>query len=230
MVDVSVCMAAYNEEDNILEAVEEMVATMDSFSGSYEIVIIDDGSTDNTPALADQLAHRFAHVRVIHHPTNLGLGGYYRTAFAESRGWATTFFPTDGQFPTDIVPTFFQRLHELDLLCSYITKVNEGPMRQLVTVCERLIYRLLFGPLPRMQGIMMVRTEALRQLTFRSQGRDWTILFELLVLGTRAGWRIDSVPIDYYPRRSGHSKVMNFRTALLNLLGILRLWWILLRP
>src|SRR5262249_26041249 len=100
---LSVCVFAWNEVETLEEVVRELAESLGRVGWAYEIVIIDDGSTDGTSELADRLARDVAAVRVVHHGTNSGLGGVYRTGFAEARGRFLTFYPGDGQFPGSIV-------------------------------------------------------------------------------------------------------------------------------
>ena len=84
--DISVMVMAYNEVGNLEPVVRELVRELHLLARPWELVIIDDGSTDGTAALADALAAGISGVRVLHHETNQGLGGVYRTGFAGARG------------------------------------------------------------------------------------------------------------------------------------------------
>src|SRR4051794_3151600 len=123
---VSVVILAYNEVSNLGPAVEEMLVELKGLGRSWEFLIVDDGSTDGTGALADQLAAAEPHMRVIHHGTNLGLGGGYRTGFREARGDWLTFFPADGQFPADIVSLFVSRSDDADMVLGYLPERKHG--------------------------------------------------------------------------------------------------------
>ena len=79
---------------------------------------------------------------------------------------------------------------------------------------ERVLYRLLFGSLPRFQGVLMFRRSLLDTLPLTSTGRAWTVLMELILRTHRAGYRMLSVPTELRPRMSGESKVNNVRTVV----------------
>ena len=104
--ELTVCVLAFNEADNLAATVRELHAALTGLRRTFELILINDGSTDGTPAVAAKLVAELAAVRVVHHPVNRGLGGVYRTGFAEARGEFVTFFPADGQFPPDILAQF----------------------------------------------------------------------------------------------------------------------------
>ena len=117
---LSVAVLAYNEHDNLPIALEELLRELATCGVSWELLIIDDGSTDGTGQLADQLAGDRPGVRVLHHPQNLGLGGGYRTGFREARGEWLTFFPADAQFPASIIGTFLRASRDADMVLGYL--------------------------------------------------------------------------------------------------------------
>lgn len=222
---VSVVVMAYNEAESLESVVREIHAALERLGTPREVVIVDDGSTDGTVAVAEQLARALDAVRVVRHPRNRGLGGVYRTGFAEARQPLLTFFPADGQFPSVILGQFLPLMADHDLVLGYI---QEGPgtlWADLLARTERLLYRLLFGRLPRFQGVFMVRRVVLPQVPLKSEGRGWAVVMEMIIRVVRAGYRVESVPTAFRPRRAGTSKVRNLRTIVSNtaqLIGLVR--------
>ena len=190
---------AYNEAATLAATVGEIAAAVPD----ADILVIDDGSTDDTAAVTANLTN----VRIIRFPTNRGLGAVYRTGFAEATD-LLTFWPADGQFPASIISDFLPRMADVDLILGTIAA------QSTLSTIERMIYRVLFGPMPSFQGVMMARVQKLRKLTLTSEGRGWTIVMELVIRAQRAGWRIVSVPTPFRPRQHGRSKVRNLRTIL----------------
>lgn len=220
---VSVFVMAFNEAANLPATCHELHTVLFSLSQPFELVIVDDGSSDETARIADELAHKLPHVRVIHHAKNEGLGGVYRTGFSEARGTYLTFFPADGQFPADIIPQFLKLMSDCDLVLGYLPR-REGPrLGKLLSALERLCYRLLFGRLPRFQGVLMMRRAILRMIPLRSTGRSWVVLMEFIIRAARQGYRIRSAPTCLRPRLSGESKVNNLRTILAHLRELYKL-------
>lgn len=214
---------AFNEAASLAVVVLEIVSVLDKAGQPFEIVIVDDGSTDGTGAIADQLAKEIPHVRVIHHETNRGLGGVYRSGFAQARGDYVTFFPADGQFPAEIIEQFLPLMEDVDMVLGYLPERKGSLVARGLSAVERALYRLLLGPLPKFQGVLMFRRALLDELMLKSSGRGWAVLMELIIRASRRGYRIVSVPTQVRPRISGRSKVNNLPTIWANLQQLITL-------
>jgi len=215
--DLSVVLMTYNEAESLAGTVAELRAVFEQLEARCELLIVDDGSTDGSAALADQLAARCPGSRVIHHGSNLGLGGVYRTGFAEARGTFLSFFPADGQFPAGILVDFFSLAEHADLVLGYLPRSRWNLAAQVLSLAERVLYRVLLGPMPRFQGVFMLRRSLLEALGLATTGRGWGILMEMILRTGDGGFRIIERPTGYRPRRAGRSKVTNPRVALENL-------------
>ena len=215
---VTVVIMAYNEVANLEAVMREIFDALHSLGSPCEILIVDDGSTDGTGELADRLATTTASTRVVHHRPNKGLGGVYRSGFTEARGTYVTFFPADGQFPASIIADFVQRMPELDMVLGYLPDRKVTALGAVLSWGERVLYRVMFGPMPLFQGVLMFRRKLLDASSMRleSQGRGWAVLMEFILRVSRAGHRITSVPTAFRPRMSGLSKVNNWRTIQAN--------------
>jgi len=214
---------AYNEVASLEGVAREIQAALLRIGRPHEIVIVDDGSRDGTGALADRLSLEVPGLRAVHHDPNQGLGGVYRTGFKQAHLELVTFFPADGQFSATIIEQFVPLSADCDFVLGYLPERARSPLARFLSGAERLLYRGLFGPLPRFQGILMFRRAVLDRLTLRSDGRGWAVLMELLIRASRAGLRMRSVPIELRPRSSGVSKVQNLRTIVSNLRQVLAL-------
>jgi dolichol-phosphate mannosyltransferase len=219
---LTVVVMAFNEAASLEAVAAEIRAALDRLGAPAEILIVDDGSTDGTGAIADGLANVLRDVRVVHHAPNGGLGAVYRTGFAQARGELLTFFPADGQFPAAILESFVPAMEGHDMVLGYVPR-RDSRVGRLLSGAERIAYRLLLGPMPRFQGVFMVRRAALARVPLRSEGRGWAIVMELMARAARAGWRMKSLPTEIRPRRSGASKVQNARTIWSNLLQVIAL-------
>lgn len=214
---------AWNEAASVAAVAHELHAELQRLGERFEILIIDDGSTDGTGAIADELAATLPGLRVHHHEANRGLGGVYRTGFAQARGELISFFPADGQFPASILASYLPAMADTDMILGVLPEREDGPAAKLLSFGERALLRVLFGDFPRFQGILMFRTELLRSTWLVSQGRGWTVLMELILRQARAGARIKNVTITMRPRASGASKVNNLRSIVSNLRQVLAL-------
>jgi glycosyltransferase involved in cell wall biosynthesis len=220
---ISVVIMAYDEVASLEGVAREIHATLIRVGSPHEIVIVDDGSSDGTGEAADRLSRELPGLRVVHHQPNQGLGGVYRTGFREARRELVTFFPADGQFSAGIIEQFAPLCAECDFVLGYLPEQSRSPQARFLSWAERVLYLILFGPLPRFQGILMFRRAVLDRLTLGSEGRGWAVLMELLIRASRAGHRMCSVPIELRPRLIGTSKVQNLRTIVSNLRQVLAL-------
>jgi glycosyltransferase involved in cell wall biosynthesis len=214
---VTVAVLAYNEEGNVRTAIDELVKELARLEAPWEVLLVDDGSTDRTGAIADELATENPSIRVVHHGENRGLGGGYRTGFSEARGEFLIFFPADGQFPPDIIVSFYRQMGGLDMLLGYLPTHERSPLARALSKAERGLYRLLFGKMPRFQGVLMFRTAILADVPLTSTGRGWAVILELVMRTGRGPYRVRSVPTPMRPRLSGESKVQNVNTIVANL-------------
>lgn len=220
---ITSCVFAWDEVETLRAVVEEQLAALGSLGVSFDLLIIDDGSTDGTGEAADQLATEYAPVRVIHHGDNRGLGGVYRTGFANARGTFVTFFPADGQFPASILGTYYPLIESWDMVLGNLPGRRDTVVGAVLGRMERLLYRIAVGEMPRLEGVFIFRREILSRVPLKSVGRGWTIVWELLLRAQRKGYRLVGCANTLRPRTHGTSKVNNIPNIVANLRQLLAL-------
>lgn len=222
-MDILAVILAYNEENNLENVVRDVHRELGRIPGNHEVLIVDDGSRDDTGEVAKRVAGELANVRVIRHPENRGLGGVYRTGFENASKSFITFWPADGQFDPGIMSTFAELMPDHDLVLGYLPNRKRTPLGRFLSASEKLVYRALFGPLPKFQGVFMLRASVLDEIELCSEGRGWAIVNELIIRVARGNYRITSVPTDLRPRLAGDSKVTDLKTIASNLKQIVEL-------
>ncbi len=220
---LTVTVLAYNEQENLRRAVQDIIREVSTLDAPWELLLVDDGSTDATGSIADELAGEHDVIRVIHHETNKGLGGGYRTGLAEARGTYLIFNPADGQYPPSIITDFFPRMGQLDMLLGYVNAQHRGVLARAATIAERTLYRVLVGPMPRFQGVLMFRTDLVPKIELVSAGPGWGVIMEFIFRVARGPYRIGNRATPMLPRQEGVSKVMNARTIQANLAELLQI-------
>ena len=219
----TVVIMAYNEGNSLASVVEEIRTELDKSGLSFEILVINDGSTDRTPEVIADLLERYSEVKAVHHEPNKGLGEVYRTGFREASGQWLTFYPGDGQIPAEDIHGFLGQMPQYDLVLGTIPQRPVPLYVKALSYGERLLYRLLIGKMPRFQGIMMVRTAVLKELSLVSQGRGWTILMEMILKVSQSGYRVGHAKTGLRDRSDGASKVNNLTTIISNLKQLIAL-------
>jgi len=231
---LTVVIMAFNEVESLAAVVQEISTSLNKLPAAehHEILIVDDGSTDGTSQRADELTQlqQGPRVRVVHHEVNKGLGGVYRTGFERAEGEFLSFFPADGQFPAEIIEHFYPMMPSQDLVLGYIPRNDAGRVAKGLSFAEKALYRGLFGPMPRYQGVFMMRRALLEKIPLYTQGRGWGVVMELVLKIHRGGHRVTSVLTPFRPRMAGYSKVNNLRSVWANLKQALVLRQNLSRP
>jgi glycosyltransferase involved in cell wall biosynthesis len=219
----TVAIMAFNESESLENVVHEILGEMEKASCDVELLIINDGSSDQTGAVGRELETRLPAVRLIEHPTNLGLGEVYRSGFDQAKGDWLTFMPGDGQIPASDLLGFVESMESNDMVLGYIPDRPVPFYVKLLSYGERALYGVLVGKMPRFQGIMMFRRNILQEITLCSTGRGWTILMELILKVSRGDYRIAHAPTGLRERVAGESKVNNLKTISSNLRQMLTL-------
>lgn len=142
---LSVFFPAYNEGANIEKTVRQALAVARDLSeiSEFEIIIVDDGSTDRTGEIADRLAADITEVRTVHHKPNRGYGGALKTGFANARFEWVCFTDSDGQFDFSEIKKFLAKKDEADLVLGYRLSRADSFLRRLYTWGWVLLPRLL---------------------------------------------------------------------------------------
>ncbi|MBI2922148.1 MAG: glycosyltransferase family 2 protein [Planctomycetes bacterium] len=221
---LSVIVTAYNEEGSIEAVVEAVRASASVIAEKLEIIVIDDGSRDATPAIANSLAAKHAEVRVIHHPFNIGFGGAQKSGFLHASHEWITLVPGDNQFDPRDLERFLSLANDSDIVVGYRVKRGDSRMRRLNTRVFRFVMRLLFGVTLRdVNWVKLFRKTIVDglDLEFRGIGID----AEIVVKAARRGCRFSELEVGYHPRRTGVSTGDKFVNVIITVLELLWLWW-----
>lgn len=145
-IDISVVIPAYNEENNIKPMVERCQAYLKDNFLNYEIIIVDDGSTDNTGKIIDALAQMHKGiVKVIHHHSNQGYGAALRTGFYNSHGDLVFYTDSDNQFDIGQINEFMPFVDSFDILLGYRYCRHDPFYRLIISWCYNFLVSLIFN-------------------------------------------------------------------------------------
>jgi len=221
---------AHNEEANLEGLVNEALETLPTLAETFEIIAVDDGSRDGTPALADALAA--AHpdiVRAVHHPTNLGYGAALRSGFAASRYEFVAFTDGDRQFKVADLGRLTARLaaeDHPDIVVGFRIKRADPPLRTLYARAYRLANRIFFGlTVTDIDcACKLFRRESLDGLRVESGGAFFSA--EMLIKLQAAGRSVAEVGVPHYPRTAGSATGAKPQVVFR---AVRDFWWLRLR-
>ena len=222
---ISVIVFVYNEYRTLEIVVNNLYKKLNELNfDNYEIIIIDDGSNDGSEKIASKLEMKLPNVRVIHHYKNMGLGEVYKTGFDNAKNDLITFYPADGQFPATNLIKFIPYINEFEAIFGYLPNRKSSFLSKLLSKIERIIYEILFGKLPKFQGLFMIRRYLLNEINLKHNGRGWALVMELIIKINKGNYKIISIPTEVHPRKYGHSKVNNIPVILANFKQVISLY------
>jgi glycosyltransferase involved in cell wall biosynthesis len=185
--------------------VEEALGTLPALAETFEVVIVNDGSRDATPQIADELAVADPRVRAVHHPRNLGYGAALRTGFGAARHDLIAFTDGDRQFKVADIGRLTARYAEggADVVVGYRIKRADPLVRTLYARAYRLANRIFFGL--RVTDVdcacKLFRRDALAGISVESGGAFFSA--ELLIKLRAIGRSVVEVGVPHYPRTAG---------------------------
>lgn len=198
-VQVSIIIPAYNEQEAIQRVLEEIVAVMDPLGRPYELIVVDDGSTDET-ALRCELCRG---VTVISHDRNRGVGAARTTGVRAARGEYIVMSDADGTYPVDRIPDLVEALDECDMVIGARSR-EMGTMRLLRSAAKEFI-RLLASYMTRTRipdlnsGLRaMRRSKVLEFLRILPTTHSWVSTITMAFLSS--GYDVRWIPIEYHKR------------------------------
>jgi len=196
---------AHNEAANLRGLVEEALATLPVLAETFEIIVVDDGSRDETPGIADELAARHPEVRVVHHPTNRGYGAALRSGFAAARHEHLALTDGDRQFRVEDLGRLIARLEggDADAVVGYRIRRADPLVRTVYARLYRLANRIFFGlEIRDVDCACKLFTRAsLAGVRVESGGAFFSA--ELLIKLRARGRRLVEVGVPHYPRTAG---------------------------
>lgn len=213
-VSLSLFFPCWNEQASIEPLTRKAVTVLEAIGADYEIIIVDDGSTDQTGQIADRLAAENERIRVIHHPTNRGYGAALQSGFrAASKDWVF-YTDGDGQFDLNELPPLLELMDRYDIVSCYRLNRQEGWLRKFNAFCWTRLVGLLFNlPLKDIDcAFKLYKRSIFDDMELLSTGA--LIDTEILARAKRKGCRITQVGVRHYPRIAGRATGANPKVVL----------------
>lgn len=225
---ISAFFPAYNDGGTIASMVVSALLTLQELVDDYEVIVVDDGSSDYTGWLLDGLAHQYNRLRVIHHSRNRGYGGALRTGLANAtKEWA---FYTDGDAQydpremKDLVEAARREPGQVDVVNGFKISRNDPLHRIIIGRLYHHMVRLAFGF--RLRDVdcdfRLIRRQILDNVHLESN--SGTICLEMVKKMQDAGYRFIEVPVHHYHRAYGRSQFFNFPRLWRTAVQLSQLW------
>lgn len=224
---LSVFFPAYNEAENITATVEKAIRVLDGLDlKQYEVIIVDDGSKDDTGKIADNLASGNNNIRVIHQP-NGGYGAALQTGFYNAKYPWVVFTDSDGQFDFSEVTKLLEKIDEVDVVIGYRINRQDPLLRRLFGWGWTLLANVLLGIRTRDVdcAFKLIKKEVIDSIPHLKSQRGGMISPELLAKARKKGFKIAEVGVHHYPRSFGHQTGADFKVIFKSFGDLFKLWW-----
>lgn len=222
---ISVFFPAFNDAGSIEDLVGTALEILPTLTNDYEVIVVNDGSTDSTAAVLEQLSRSEPQVRIIHHERNLGYGAAIRTGFRHARKDLVFYTDGDGQYDVRELATLRRLLTDhVDVVNGYKMKRSDANTRKVLGAIYNQAARLLFRlPIRDVDcDFRLLRRRRVQELEISSS--TGAVCVELVSKLHRAGCVFAEAPVCHYPRAYGHSQFFTFRRTLDTAIDFSLLW------
>ena len=216
-IDVSVLVPAKDEAENLPRFMELAAQSLGALRNRFEIIVIDDGSADNSWSTLESLRSRYPFLRIVRHRTRRGIADALRTGFHYARGSVLVFYPADLQFLPEDIPRLVEPIlaGEADMVTGFKQGTYE---KAFVSRVYNGLSRALFGiRVKDLNSVKAYRREVMEHIPVRP---DWHRY--LIVLAAAQGFTVQEIPVPLYPRHAGKSKfgVSRIPVGILDMLSV----------
>lgn len=223
--ELSIFFPFWNEEKNVEKVVRTAVSVAWDIALKWEIIMVDDGSTDQTLEMMKKLAKENKFIKVLFHQPNRGYGAALKEGFQHAKYDFVVFTDGDGQFDFSEINRFIEKIDEVDIVIGFRKKRYDNPYRHilmnLLKVWDFIFFGFYFRDID--CGFKMFRRSALSQIMpFLSEGA--MITTEILARAKRAKLKIIEVEVSHRPRLYGDQSGGNVRVIVRAILESFLLW------
>jgi len=213
-ISLTIFFPCHNEQDNVERVCLQAMQCGTEMVREVEVIIVNDGSTDDTAAIADRLSATHPEVRVVHHPTNLGYGAALCSGFAAARKDWIFYTDGDGQFDLRELAKLLPLRGPQVVVSGYRQQRQDSALRKLNAWCWSLLMNLLFDM--RVRDIdcafKLYPAKLFSQMELRSSGA--LIDTEILAKATRLGYEIRQIGVSHHPRVAGQQSGASVKVIL----------------
>ncbi len=223
--ELSLFFPFWNEEQNIESVVKKAIPVIEKIADKWEIIMVDDGSSDKTPEIAKKLASQNSNLVATGNKVNHGYGAALKKGFDTAKYKYVVFNDGDGQFDFSEIDKFIEKIEGRDMVIGFRKKRLDNPFRHilmnLLKIWDFVFFRFSFKDID--CGFKLFNKEALEKiLPLKSEGA--MITTEILAKAKKAKLKIAEVEVNHYPRIYGDQSGGNLRVILRAVKESLILW------
>jgi glycosyltransferase involved in cell wall biosynthesis len=223
---LSVFFPAYNDSGTIASMVIRAVLAASKLTADYEVIVVNDGSTDATGPILDELARIYPQVRVVHHPQNLGYGGALQTGFRTASKSLVFYTDGDAQYdPGEMAALWDRMTPDVDLVNGYKISRADPLHRIIIGRVYHHMVCILFNLKVRDVDcdFRLMRHSIFDRISLEKT--SGVICLEMMKKIQDAGFHIAEVPVHHFHRAYGKSQFFNFRRIFKTAVDVMRLWF-----
>ena len=225
---LSVFFPTFNEEDNIENTVKKAKAVLNKVVGEWEILIVNDGSTDKTSEISKRLVSDDKRIKLIEHVENKGYGAAFKSGFYGSKYPWIAFTDSDGQFNFSEIVNFIEKQKQTnaDLVIGYYKDRKVSPSKKITSKMWEFLIFLMFGLGVRDVdcGFKLVSKSVIDKLPKLESVRGAFISSEFLIKAKKAGFKIVEIPVTHNPRTLGKGTGRDLKVIVKSFTDLFRLW------
>lgn len=228
MAGISVFFPAYNDGATIASLVITAAQACASVTDDYEVIVVENGSTDNTVEILEALAPQVDHLRVLTHREPLGYGGALRKGIASATKELIFYTDSDGQYDPSELPLLVAALTpDVDIVNGYKISRSDPLGRIIIGKLYHHAMRLLFGFTIRDVDcdFRLIRRDVFKKVQLESY--SGSVCVELVAKAQDFGFRFAEVPVHHYHRAHGKSQFFNIPRIWQTVRQLSGLWWTL---
>lgn len=209
---ITVVMPALNEEAGLADSIANVLDSFKRYAVKGELLIVDDGSSDRTGALAEDMAARHDFVRVLHHSAPCGIGASFWDGVQHANGEIVTMIPGDGENDAAEIFRYLPLMEQVDIVVPFVYNPGVRPWRRrlLSFIYHQIIYVTTAYSLNYLNGTVMYRKAIFEGITLKSNGFFYQT--ELLIKTIGRHYLYAEVPYALKKRHSGRSKAMTLKS------------------
>ncbi len=226
--ELSVFFPAYNEEENIKNTVEKAIPIIKKVAEKWEVIVVNDGSTDKTEQVVKKLIKKYPLVRLVTHSPNRGYGAAFKSGFYNGKYDWIAFTDADGQFDFKDIYRLVekQKKTKADLVIGYYLGRKVPFARIWGSKLWELAVFILFGLKVKDIdcGFKLVSKKVIDTIPQLESERGPFITSEFLIKAKRAGFKIEQVGVTHFAREAGEATGTKLEVILSGFKDLFCLW------